>query len=392
MKKAMKDATKLTQLGREPVNQPMTVNVPMHRASTVLFESLDDLHATQRRFDQDEQIPTYGIFNMPQSLALENAVAEIEHGYRAMSYPSGMAAVAGALLACVKPGDHLLMTDSGYGPTRQFCDGYLKRMQVETTYYDPLIGGDIAALIRPNTTVIYTESPGSLTFDVQDIPAIAAAGKAKHARIIMDNAWATGLYFDAFKHGVDLVVQPATKYYAGHSDVLIGLVIANKQSWPQLKDTAYAMGQRASPDDCFLTLRGMRTMGVRLEKHAQSALKIARWLEKQSEVAHVLYPALETDPGHALWKRDFTGASGVFGVELKPCTQIQVAAMLDHYQYFAMGYSWGGFESLVVPAYLMQRNKPWQGGPLLRYQIGLEDADDLIADLEAGFARLNVAA
>lgn len=386
----MNPDTRLTQLGRDAINQPATVNVPMHRASTVLFESMAELHAVQRRWDADEQVPTYGIFNMPQALALENAVADIEGGYRAATYPSGLAAVAGALLACVKSGDHVLMTDSGYGPGRQFCESFLTRMGVETTFYDPLIGAGIAALLRPNTTVVYTESPASHTFEVQDIPAISKAAHAHGATVIMDNAWATGLFFNAFEHGVDLVVQPATKYYAAHSDVLIGLVIAHEKSWPMLKRATYELGQRAAPDDCFLTLRGMRTMGVRLRQHQQSALTIAQWLQTRSEVARVLYPALPDDPGHALWKRDFSGATGLFSIELKPCSDAQLAAMIDGYKLFGLGYSWGGFESLVVPADLRYGRsvRRWNGGPLVRYNIGLEHADDLIRDLTAGFARL----
>ena len=386
----MKPDTKLSHLGRNAVNTPGTVNVPMHRASTVLFESLADLHETQRQWDNDEQVPTYGIFNMPQALALENAVAEIEGGYRAVTFPSGLAAVSCALLAVVKSGDHVLMTDSSYGPSRRFCETFLKRMGVETTFYDPLIGVGIAELMRANTTAVFTESPGSHTFEIQDIPAIAKVAHANGAVLIMDNAWATGYFFNAFAHGVDLVIQPATKYYAGHSDVLIGLVIANKKTWPPLKQVTNQMGQRASPDDCFLTLRGMRTLGVRLRRHQESALRIAKWLQARPEVARVLYPALETDPGHAIWKRDYTGASGLFGAELKPCTEAQLAAMIDGYEFFGLGYSWGGFESLVMPADLRygRSARPWLGGALVRYNIGLEDADDLIGDLAAGFARL----
>lgn len=387
----MKPDTKLSQLGRKAVNFPGTVNVPMHRASTVLFESLQHLQETQKQWERDEQVPTYGIFNMPQALALENAVAEIEGGYRAATFPSGLAAVAGALLACVKSGDHVLMTDSSYGPGRKFCESFLTRMGVTTTFYDPLIGADIAKLMQPNTTVVYTESPGSHTFEIQDIPAIAKVAHEKNAIVIMDNAWATGLLFNAFEHGVDLVIQPATKYYAAHSDVLIGLVIANEKTWPRLKQSSYEMGQRASPDDCFLTLRGMRTMGVRLRQHAASAMAIATWLQTRPEVARVLYPALPSDPGYQLWKRDFKGATGLFGVELKSCTEKQFAAMMDGYQYFGLGYSWGGFESLAVVAHWTRTVRPWTGGPLMRLQIGLEDADDLIADLEAGFARFNSA-
>jgi cystathionine beta-lyase len=386
----MKPNTKLSHLGRTAVNVPTTVNVPMHRASTVLFDNVAHLHDTQRRWEQDEQIPTYAIFNMPQSLALENCVAEIEGGYRATTYPSGLAAVAGALLAAVKSGDHVLMTDSCYGPGRMFCESFLTRMGVETTFYDPLVGAGISALMRPNTTVVYTESPGSYTFEIQDIPAIARAAHGKNAIVIMDNAWATGLYFNAIAHGVDMVVQPATKYYAGHSDVLIGLVIANERAWPMLKKSTYELGQRASPDDCFLTLRGLRTMGMRLKQHHQSALQVAKWLQTRPEVKRVLYPALESDPGYALWKRDFSGATGLFSVELHPCSDAQIANMIDGYEFFGLGYSWGGFESLVMPADLRYGRKvaPWTGGPLLRYSIGLEDTDDLVHDLEAGFKRL----
>lgn len=385
----MKPNTQLTQLGRQAAATPNTVNLPLHRASTVLFDSIADLNQTQQQFESDEEVSTYGIFNMPQNLALEKAVAAIEHGYRALSYPSGMAAVAAALLACVKAGEHVLMTDSTYGPTRYFCDTFLRRMNVDVTYYAPTIGADIASLMQPNTTVVYTESPGSLTFEVQDIPAIASAARAHGAKVILDNAWATGLNFDGFKHGVDLVVQPATKYYAGHSDVLIGLVVANEATWRQLKDTSYALGQRASPDDCFLALRGMRTMGLRLAQHQASAKKIAAWFEAQPEVKRVLYPALESDPNHALWQRDFTGAAGIFSVEFQPSHTNEIAAMLDGYTYFGIGYSWGGFESLVVPAHLSRSAVPWTGGVLVRYQIGLEDADDLMDDLREGLSRLS---
>lgn len=389
--KPMKPDTQLTHLGRTVADPlPATVNVPMQRASTVLFNDMAHLHDIEARWAADEQVPTYGILNMPQALALEEAVAQIEGGYRALTYPSGLAAVAGALLAVVKCGDHVLMTDSCYGPGRRFCDRFLARMGVETTYYDPHIGAGIAALLRPNTTVVYTESPGSYTFEIQDIPAIVAAAHARGVVVIMDNAWATGLLFNAFKHGVDLVVQPATKYYAAHSDVLIGLVITNKALWPRLKSSTYDLGQRASPDDCFLTLRGLRTMGVRLRAHAQSAMQLALWLQTHPAVKRVLYPALETDPGHMLYKRLFTGASGLFSVEFKDANAAQIANMVDHFRYFKLGYSWGGFESLVMPALLKQHRTvaPWHGGALVRFSIGLEDCDDLQEDLAEGLARL----
>ncbi|MEQ1518002.1 MAG: cystathionine beta-lyase [Usitatibacteraceae bacterium] len=390
----MKKNTQLARLGRKPVNSPKTVNVPVHRASTVLFDSLAELRATQAAWEADEEVPTYGVFNMPQELALANAVAELEGGYRAVTFPSGLAAVAGALLACVKSGDHVLMTDSAYGPGRHFAEGFLARFGVTVEFYDPLIGVGIESMIRPNTTVVYTESPGSHTFEIQDIPAIAKVAHAHGAKVILDNAWATGYFFNAFAHGVDLVVQPATKYYAAHSDVLIGLVIATKETWPQLRDSTISLGQRSSPDDCFLALRGMRTLGVRMRQHEASTLPIVKWLASRPEVARVLYPALPSDPGYALWKRDFSGASGLFSLELNPCSRTQFAAMLDHYEHFGIGYSWGGFESLVAPANIHNARsvQPWSGGQLVRYHIGLEDADDLIRDLEAGFARMAAAA
>ena len=384
----MKKDTKLTQLGRQVEHVPLTVSVPLHRASTVLFESMAQQHEIQRRWEKDEQVPTYGIFNMPQALALENAVAELEGGYRAVTYSSGLAAVGGALLACAKTGDHVLMPDSSYYPARRFAEKFLARFGVNTTFYDPLIGAGIGALMQPNTSVVYTESPGSHTFEVQDIPAIAKVAHARGATVILDNAWATGFFFNGFEHGVDLVVQPATKYYAAHSDVVIGLVIASEACWPQLKETTLHLGQRASPDDSFLTLRGMRTLGVRLRRHQESALQIARWLQTRPEVKRVLYPALENDPGHALWTRDFTGAAGLFTIELQPCSEAQLAAMMDHYQFFGLGYSWGGFESLAIAAHFARSVNRLPAGPLVRYNIGLEDPDDLIRDLEAGFERL----
>jgi cystathionine beta-lyase len=387
----MKKDTKLSHLGRAVEHTPKTVNLPITRASTVLFASLAEQREIQRAFDADRQVPTYGVFNMPDSLALENAVAEIEGGYRAVAYPSGLAAVAGALLACVKAGDHVLIPDSCYFPARRFADRFLARFGVDTSYYDPCIGAGIEKLMQPNTSVVYTETPGSHTFEMQDVPAIAAVAHAHGAKVIIDNAWATGYFFNAFEHGCDLVIQPATKYYAGHSDVLIGLVVASESTWPQLKATTLDLGQRASPDDCFLTLRGMRTMGVRLVRHQQSALKVATWLQQRPEVARVMYPALESDPGHALWKRDFSGAGGLFTIELNDCSDTQLAAMMDGYELFGMGYSWGGFESLAVVAHIARTVTAMPRGKMVRYSIGLEDPDDLIADLASGFDRLRSA-
>lgn len=386
----MKIGTRLAQKGRKARSQPGTINLPVTRASTVTFASLAEMEAVQKRFDADEAVPTYGIVNMPLRVAFEELIADLEGGHRAVTLPTGLAAVAVAIMACVKAGDHVLVTDSAYGPTRRFCDRTLRRFGVETSYYDPLAGAGIAELMKPNTRVVYLESPGSLTFEVQDFPAIARVAHEHGAAVIHDNTWATGIFFDSFAHGADLVVQAATKYPGGHSDVLIGAVVANEAWWPKLRDTSRDLGQTASPDDVFLALRGLRTLEVRLRRHEKSALEVARWLAARSDVKRVLHPALPGDPGHALWKRDFRGASGLFGVELAPCTRAQVAALVEGLECFALGYSWGGYESLVVPANLKGARsvRTWTGGPLIRLHIGLEEPGDLIADLERGFERM----
>ena len=385
----MKKSTNLIKAGRKARSAPKTVNLPVVRASTVVFESIAELEAIQKRFDADEVVPTYGILNMPLRAAFEELMVEIEGGYRAATFASGLAANAAALLACVKAGDHVLMVDSVYSPTRRFCDRTLSRFGVQTTYYDPLVGEGIVALLKPNTRVVYLESPGSHTFEVQDFAAIARVAKKHGAAVIHDNTWATGLYFPSFEHGADLVVQAATKYPAGHSDLLIGAVVANKEWWPRLRDLSRDLGQTASPDDVFLAVRGIRTLDVRLKRHEQSALAVARWLQTRSEIARVLHPALESDPGHALWKRDFKGSTGLFALEFpKATTKAQVAAFIDHLECFALGYSWGGYESLAVTAHWSRTARPWTGGPLVRLHIGLEDPDDLIADLERGLARM----
>jgi cysteine-S-conjugate beta-lyase len=386
----MKLPTRLAQRGRKARSQPGTVNLPVIRASTVTFASLAEMESVQRRFEADEPAPTYGIVNMPLRTAFEEVIADLEGGHRAVTVPSGLAAVAVAIMACVKAGDHVLVTDSAYGPTRRFCDRTLKRYGVETSYYDPLVGAGIAELMKPNTRVVYLESPGSLTFEVQDFPAIARIAHERGAAVIHDNTWATGLFFRSFEHGADLVVQAATKYPGGHSDVLIGAVVANEAWWPRLRDTSRDLGQTTSPDDIFLALRGLRTLDVRLRRHETSALEVARWLQSRPEVKRVLHPALADDPGHALWKRDFLGSCGLFGVELGAFSREHVAKMMDGLECFALGYSWGGYESLAVPANLRgaRSAKPWTGGPLIRLHVGLEDPADLIADLARGFERM----
>ena len=386
----MKPRTRLAQRGRKARSNPGTVNIPVARASTVTFASLADMDDVQRRFDAGDPVPTYGMVNMPLRVAFEELVADLEGGHRAVTLPTGLAGVAAAVMSCVKAGDHVLMTDSAYAPARRFCQRVLTRFGVETTFFDPLVGEGITALFRASTRVVYLESPGSHTFEVQDFPAIAKAAHAHGASVIQDNAWATGLFFRSFEHGADLVVQPATKYPAGHSDVLIGSVVANESHWPALRDVTRDMGQTASPDDIFLAIRGMRTLAARLEQHQKSAIEIARRLQGHAAVKRVLYPALEDDPGYALWKRDFLGASGLFGVELVECSREALGRFIDGMECFALGYSWGGFDSLIVPQNIEKSRsvKPWKGGPLIRLQIGLEDPEDLWMDLAAGLDRL----
>jgi cystathionine beta-lyase len=381
----MKLRTRLAQRGRRAAARPGTVNLPVERASTVTFGSIAEMEEVQRRFDAGEVVPTYGIVNMPLRAAFEELMVEVEGGHRAATFPSGLAALAAAILACVKAGDHALVTDSCYGPTRRFCDHTLARFGVETTYFDPLAGEGIAALMRPNTRLVYLESPGSLTFEVHDFPAMARVAHERGAAVIHDNTWATGVFFRSFDHGADLVVQAATKYPAGHSDVLLGAVVASEAWWPRLRDTSRDLGQTASPDDLFLALRGMRTLDTRLRQHEKSALEVARALRGHPAVSRVLHPGLEDDPGHGLWKRDFLGSTGLFGLELRECPKQQVARFIEGLECFALGYSWGGYESLVCPANLKRhsrRVRPWSGGPLVRLHIGLEDPKDLLADLE----------
>jgi cystathionine beta-lyase len=324
--------------------------------------------------------------------ALSDAINRLEGGAGCVLAPSGFAAVTVALMSVLNSGDHVLVTDNAYGPTRTFCDKILTRFGVETTYYEPTIGTGIAEFIRPNTRAVFCESPGSLTFEVQDIPAIADVAHKHDVYVIADNTWATPLLFDAFTHGVDMTLHAATKYIVGHSDAMLGVVTANDATWKHLRDTHGNLGMHVGPDDVYLGQRGLRTLAVRLKQHQETALALAEWLQRRKEVARVLYPALPQDPGHKLWKRDFKGASGLFGVELKPVSQSALAAMMDHMDLFGMGWSWGGYESLIVPSHPTRTAKTFHAdGPLLRIHAGLESVDDLIADLDAGFARLNQA-
>jgi len=359
-----------------------TVNTPVYRTSTILHPTIASLKAEKTPY-------TYGRRGTPTTKSFEEAVNALEGAAHTVSLPSGLNAITTAILSVCGTGDHLLMVDSAYGPTRHFCDTTLKRLGVETGYYDPLIGAGIAELLRANTKAVFCESPGSLTFEVQDVPAIAEAAHARGASVLMDNTWATPVFFPALARGVDLSIQAATKYVGGHADVMIGTVSANQSHAARLSDTVGNLGLYASGDDCFLALRGLRTLPVRLARHQQTALTLTRWLAARPEVSRVLYPALESDPGHALWKRDFLGASGLFGVVLKPTGEKPLAAMIDGLKHFGIGYSWGGYESLVVPAQFKRTARRFEAeGPLIRIHAGLEDSGDLIADLEAGFQRL----
>ncbi|HEY0281120.1 MAG TPA: cystathionine beta-lyase [Rhizomicrobium sp.] len=360
-----------------------TVNTPVYRTSTILHPDVASLKSHDAPY-------SYGRRGTPTTRSFEEAMEALEGAARTVSLPSGLNAIATAVLSVCRAGDHLLMVDSCYGPTRHLCGTVLKRLGVETTYYDPLIGEGIAALLRPNTRAVYCESPGSLTFEVQDVPAIAAAAHAKGASVLMDNTWGTPLYFPALARGVDLSIHAATKYICGHSDTMMGTVSANQSHAARLGNFVGDLGLYASGDDCFLALRGLRTLAVRLKRHQETALTLSRWLLGRPEVSRVLYPALENDPGHALWKRDFLGASGLFGVVLKPVGEKSVTAMIDGLKHFGIGYSWGGYESLIIPADFKRTAKAFEAeGPVIRIHAGLEDVDDLRADLEAGFVRLN---
>jgi len=375
-----KPETKVVSAGRMSKDHFGAVNTPVYRASTILFPDLASMAP-------GKQLYTYGRRGTPGSKSLEDAIAELEGGAQVVLTPSGLNAVTTAILSVVGSGDHILVTDSVYGPTRHFCDTTLKRLGVETSYYPPT--ADIAPLLKPNTRAVFCESPGSLTFEIQDIPATARAAHAKGVSVLMDNTWATPLLFDAHGHGVDLSIQAGTKYLGGHADVNIGTVSANESHAQQLKETHGNMGLAASGEDCFLALRGLRTLAVRLKRHQETALKLTGWLGKRPEVARVIYPALPSDPGYALWKRDFTGASGLFAFELKPVSDSKVAALVEGLHHFGIGYSWGGFESLILPSHIQRTAEAFDAkGPVIRIHAGLEDPDDLIADLEQGFARL----
>ncbi len=388
----MKPETRLVHAGRDPEKNFGIVNPPVYRASTILYPTVAEFeHRLERKYTSFY----YGINGTPTTLALTDALAELSGGHRSLVTSSGLSAIAQALTAFLRQGDHLLIADTVYGPTREFCTSVLARFGVEVTFYDPHIGAEIDALVRPNTRVVYAESPGSLTFEVQDIPAIARVAHERDAVIMFDNTWATPLNFRAFEHGVDVEIQAATKYLAGHSDLLMGVITARTEElFRTAKDGLVTFGDCVSPDLCYETLRGLRTLAVRLRCHERTALEVAQWLTQRPEVARVLYPALPDDPGHKLWKRDFAGASSLFGVLLRTNSDRAVASMLEGLRLFKIGASFGGFESLVMPARPSESRTvpPWrEPGILVRLHVGLEAVEDLIADLQAGFDRLNAA-
>ncbi len=383
----MKDETKVVTAGRDPEQQFGAVNPPVVHASTIVFPTVADA----RRIEREGKLPVYGRFSTPTDRSLEEAVAEIEGGYRTALCPSGLAAVSLAILSYVSSGDHLLLSDSVYGPTRGFCLTALKRFGVETTIYDPLIGAGIEQLIKPNTKAIFVESPGSRTFEVQDVPAIAAVAKSKgEITVISDNTWASPLYFKPFEHGVDVSLHAGTKYIVGHSDAMLGVVTTTEEHWQKLADTHAQLGYSVGPDDVYLGQRGLRTLSVRLERHGENAMALIAWLLEQPEVARILYPAWPTDPGYTLWKRDFLGATGLFGFVLHGGDADESDHLIETLEHFGFGYSWGGYESLIIPNKGVKRTaSTWSPeGMSFRIHAGLEHIDDLIEDMDKGFHAL----
>lgn len=377
-------ATEIVHAGRDPGRFDGFVNVPVVRGSTVLSPTVADLEGHTGRY-------TYGRRGNPTLEGLEAALTKFEGGAGVVLTPSGLSAVSLALLSVLDAGDHLLMVDTAYQPTRRVCTVQLRRLGISTTFYDPLIGGDIATLFRENTKAVFMESPGSQSFEVQDVPAIVAAARARGITTLIDNTWATPLFFRPHDFGVDVSIQAGTKYLGGHADLNLGTISANAALWPRVKGAYGDLGLTVAPEDAFLAARGLRTMSVRLERHQESALKVARWLASRPEVLSVLHPALPEHPGHAIWKRDFKGSSGLFSIILKPAPKAAVDAFLDSLELFGLGYSWGGFESLAIPFDCSPSRTAtrWEpGGPAVRFHIGLEDPADLIADIERGLAKL----
>ena len=390
--KAGRPLTRLITLGRDEGSTFDFVNPPLVRGSTVLHKSVADMRERVRRRNAGDDAPpvAYGIYGTPTHHAFYDALSDLEGGAHSWAVPSGLTACTMSILAYVRAGDHVLVPDSVYWPTRRYCRETLARYGVATTFYDPRPGVELEALCRRTTRVIVVESPGSHTFEMQDIPLIASIARACDAMCVADNTWATPLYCNPLKLGADVVVHAATKYIGGHSDLLMGTLTTNERAWPQLRECLQHYGLTTSPDECWIALRGLRSMGARLRQHRANADALIAWLRGQPEVERVLYPALPDDPGYALWRRDMSGATGLFGVALKPgIAEAKFHAMVDGMQRFGRGYSWGGYESLLIPSFPERTAMPLAfAGPLFRVHAGLEDADDLIADLDAGFARL----
>lgn len=385
--------TQMVSAGRNPKWTQGVVNPPVQRASTVLFNTVaDKKHATINRA---KQTLFYGRRGTNTHFAFQEAMTQIEGGAGCALFPSGAAAIANSILAFVESGDHVLMVDTCYEPTRDFCDVMMKKMGVETTYYDPMIGEDIRTLIKPNTKVLFTESPGSITMELQDIPTLSKIAHEHDIIVLLDNTWGAGVNFSPFEHGVDISIQAATKYICGHSDIMLGTAIATEKHWDQLREQCYLMGQCVSPDDAYTALRGIRTLDVRLRQHDESAKKVANWLAERPEVDHVRHPSLPSCPGYEFFQRDFTGGNGLFSFILKQSNSKATTALLDGMSHFGMGYSWGGYESLILANEPSSFNSlrtianPNFTGTLIRLHIGLEEVNDLITDLEAGFARYN---
>ena len=383
--------TKLITAGRDTKWTNGVVNPPVQRASTVVFKTVAEKQKAMA--NRANKTLFYGRRGTHTHFAFQEAMTEVEGGAGCALYPCGTAAISNAILSFVESGDHILMVDTCYEPTRDFCDVIMKKMGVETTYYDPLIGEGIRELIQPNTKILFLESPGSITMEVQDVPKLTQIAHEQDIVVILDNTWAAGVNFSPFDFDVDISVQAATKYIVGHSDVMLGTAVANEKHWPRLREQSYLMGQIVSPDDAYLGLRGLRTLDVRLKQHEDSSIKVAQWLASRPEVDHVRHPALESCPGHEYYKRDFSGCNGLFSFVLKTSDSNATTALLDGMKHFSMGYSWGGFESLILANEPKSFNalrtvaKPKFTGTLIRLHIGLENVDDLIEDLKQGFTR-----
>ncbi|WP_118861755.1 cystathionine beta-lyase [Haemophilus haemolyticus] len=388
-------STTFVHAGRKKRFSQGSVNPVLQRASSLVFDSIEDKkHATQHRAKGEL---FYGRRGTLTHFALQDLMCEMEGGAGCYFYPCGAAAVTNSILSFVKTGDHVLMSGAAYEPTQDFCNIVLKKMQIDTTYYDPLIGADIATLIQPNTKVLFLEAPSSITMEIPDIPTIVKAARAVNPNIVImiDNTWAAGVLFKALEYDIDISIQAGTKYLVGHSDIMIGTAVANSRTWDQLREHSYLMGQMVDADSAYTTARGIRTLGVRLKQHQESSIKVAKWLNEQPEVKTVYHPALPSCPGHEFFLRDFSGSSGLFSFELtKRLTSEQVSNFMDHFQLFTMAYSWGGFESLILCnqpeeiAHIRPNTKRNLTGSLIRVHIGFEDVDELIADLKAGFERI----